>query len=127
MSVRLDDYPPGEEYPPRAKLRKDAYRPVPKIVPGTIGPDEMTGDVPAIYAEALLRDVNAALASSDAEKLAECFSTEQAFWRDILALTSHLRFFIQPNFVAAALLRLRSLRGIEGFRRPALCLQLATT
>lgn len=79
MSVRLDDFPPGEEYPPRADLRKDVYSPLPKIVPSTIDPAAIMGDVPAIYARALLRDGNAALASSDAEKLAECFYLEHAF------------------------------------------------
>lgn len=114
MSTRLDDFPPGEEYPPRADLRKDVYRPLPKIAPGTVDPAALTGDVPANYAQALLSDVNAALASSDAEKLADCFYPEQAFWRDIVALTSHLRSFAKPNVVAAALLGLKPLRGIEG-------------
>lgn len=108
--ARLDNFPPGEEYPPRADLRKDVYRRLLKIDPGTIDPAAMTGDVPAIYAQTVLRAVNAALASSDAEKLAECFYPEQAFWRDIVALTSHLRSFTKPNVVAAALLQLKSLR-----------------
>lgn len=105
---------PGMEYPPKADLRKDVYRPLPKVAPGTIDPAAMTGDSPATHAQAALAAFNTALASNDAEKLADCFYPEQAFWRDIVALTSHLRTLMQPNVIAAALLRLKSLRGVEG-------------
>lgn len=114
MPTVLEDVPPGVEYPPRADLRKDIYRPLPKIVPGTIDPAAMTSGMSAAYAKAALDALNAALASGDAARLAGCFYPEQAFWRDIVALTSHLRTFIQPRVVAAALLKLKSLREIEG-------------
>lgn len=114
MSIGPEAFPPGAEYPPRADLRKDVYRPLPKIAPGTVDPAGMTGDVPLTQTQEVLDVLNAALASNDAEKVAGCFFPEQAFWRDIVALTSHLRTFIQPGVVAAALLQLKGLRGIEG-------------
>lgn len=53
----------------------------------------MVGGVSNTEAQAVLYAMNAALASNDAEKLADCFYPEQALWRDIVALTSHLRTF----------------------------------
>ncbi|ROV95041.1 hypothetical protein VPNG_09489 [Cytospora leucostoma] len=114
MPIDGEAFPPGVEYPPRSDLRKDVYRPLPKIAPETVDPVAMTGDVTKTQGQALLDTLNAALASNDAEKVADCFYPEQAFWRDIVALTSHLRTFAMPKVIAAALLRLKSLRGIEG-------------
>lgn len=74
----------------------------------------MTGDAPTTQARAVLDSFNEALTSNDVEKLASCFYTEQAFWRDIVALTSHLRTFTTPRVVAAALLQMVSLRGLVG-------------
>lgn len=114
MSVDTKAFPPGAEYPPRADLRKDVYRPLPKIAPGIVDPAAMAGDASTNHAQAVLDALNAALASNDANKVADCFYPEQAFWRDIVAFTSHLRTFIQPDVVANALLQMKSLRGIEG-------------
>jgi hypothetical protein len=114
MSVDPEAFPPGTEYPPRADLRKDIYKLLPKIVPGTIDPAAMMGDLPATHTQAVLDTLNAALSSNDADKLSGCFFPEQAFWRDIVALTSSLRTFIQPDVVAAALLQMKSLQGMDG-------------
>lgn len=114
MSTRLDQFPPGVEYPPKADLRRDLYRPLPKIPPGTVDPAEMAGDVPLAQAQAVVDALNAALSSNDADELADCFYPDQAFWRDIVALTSHLRTLIQSTAIADALLHLNSLRVIEG-------------
>ncbi|KAI0010778.1 hypothetical protein F4779DRAFT_576077 [Xylariaceae sp. FL0662B] len=104
---------PGE-YPPKADLRKDVYRPLPKIAPGTVDPSTMVGDTPTTEAKSAVDAFNAALLRNDAEKLASCFYSEQAFWRDIVALTSHLRTFSMPSIIAAALLRMNKLRGVAG-------------
>jgi hypothetical protein len=102
----------GAEYPLKADLRKDVSKPLPKVVPGTVDPASMTGDVPTIHAKAVLDTFNVALASNDAEKLASCFYAEQAYWRDIVAFTSHLRTLQKPQVVAAALLQTIALRGL---------------
>ncbi|KAL9114866.1 MAG: hypothetical protein Q9227_001109 [Pyrenula ochraceoflavens] len=100
------------EYPRKADLRKDVSRPLPNIPPGTIDPASMTGGAPNIQAKAALDAFNAALASKNVEELANCFYTEQSYWRDIVALTSHLRTFTTPRVVAAALLKMIALRNI---------------
>lgn len=114
MSTHLDQLPPGIEYPPKADLRRDVYRPLPKIPPGTVNPANVAGDVPLARAQAVVNALNAALSSNNADDLADCFYPDQAFWRDIVALTSHLRTLIQPKAIAGALLQLNSLRVIEG-------------
>jgi hypothetical protein len=57
---------------------------------------------------------NTALATDDAEALEDCFFTKQAFWKDQLALTWHLRTFISPAKVASALLETKKQRDITG-------------
>ncbi|KAF2823555.1 FAD/NAD(P)-binding domain-containing protein [Ophiobolus disseminans] len=102
------------EYPPKADLRKDVSKPLPKVAPGTIDPASMAGDAPIAEAKTVLRSFNEALASNDAAALANCLYDEQAYWRDFGALTSHLRTFKAPRVVAAALLDTIALRGLEG-------------
>ncbi|KAI1774513.1 hypothetical protein F4818DRAFT_418120 [Hypoxylon cercidicola] len=114
MSPAIEATPPGTEWPPKADLRKDVYRPLPKIAPGTVDPSTLTGDIPTTQAKAVVYAFNKALLSNDVEKLASCFYTEQAFWRDIVALTSHLRTFSMSNTIAAALLHTKDLRGVSG-------------
>ncbi len=104
----------NKEYPPKADLLNDVRKPLPKVAPGTLDPASMTGDASTIQAKAVLDDFNAALASNDAEKLANCFYEEQAFWRDTAALTSHVRTITQPQIIAVALLHLVGLRGLAG-------------
>lgn len=63
-------------------------------------------------AEAVLHAVNAALAADDAAALTACFFPDQAYWRDQLALTYHLRTFATPSVVAASLLDTSKRRGV---------------
>ncbi|KAF2871931.1 hypothetical protein BDV95DRAFT_606500 [Massariosphaeria phaeospora] len=114
MSQATEPASLSDEYPRKADLRNEVSRPLPKVTPGTIDPATMTGDAPITQARAVLDALNSAIASNDAEKLAECFYAEQAYWRDIVALTSHLRTLTMPGVIAAALLHLISLRGLEG-------------
>lgn len=114
MSVVPEAFPPGMEFPPRADLRRDVYKALPKIAPGTVDPAAMSGDTPLTHTREVLGALNAALASRNIQRLASCFFPEQAFWRDIIAFTSHLRTFIQPDVVAAALLQTKVARRIEG-------------
>ncbi|KAI9712011.1 MAG: hypothetical protein M1820_001719 [Bogoriella megaspora] len=103
----------GAEYPRKANLREDVSRPLPKVVPGTVDPASMSGGAATVQVRAVLEEFNAALATNDVEKLAGCFYIEQAFWRDMVALTSHLRTFTTSRVVAAALLQTTVLRNLS--------------
>lgn len=88
-------------------------RPVPSLPPGLVDPASMAGEQATIKANAILDRFNAALANRDAESLANCFYASQAYWKDILALTCHLRTFSGPGVIAAALLQTNKSRQIE--------------
>ncbi|KAL1840235.1 hypothetical protein VTJ49DRAFT_666 [Mycothermus thermophilus] len=103
------------EHPPAADLRAElAKNPLPIIPPGTVDADALTGEVRTKIAKDVLTGFNAALAAADSTSLARCFYPAQAYWKDALALTWHLRTFSGAAAVAAALLRMYALRGIEG-------------
>ncbi|KAI0423091.1 hypothetical protein F5X98DRAFT_382412 [Xylaria grammica] len=112
-STNYEAFPPGVEYPPKVDLRKDVHKALPTIAPGTVDPASMAGEIPAIQAKVVLDALNAALASHDTKKLAGLLFEEQAFWKDIAALTNHLRTFTTPGVIAAALLQMRAARQIE--------------
>jgi hypothetical protein len=61
-----------------------------------------------------VNEFNEFLAADDAAGLASCFFSEQAWWKDILALTYHLRTFATPGVIVAALLETKELRGVSG-------------
>lgn len=77
-----------------------------------IDPASMAGDTATIEARAVLGQLNTALTNGDAEALTICFYTEQAFWKDQLALTYHLRTFSSPGVIAASLLETAKLRDL---------------
>ncbi|KAK0726917.1 hypothetical protein B0T26DRAFT_747310 [Lasiosphaeria miniovina] len=116
----VSQIPPAHEgdYPPRGDLRKMmAAQPLPVVAAGTVDPASMAGDAPSQRATAVLSAFNAAVAAGDAAALASCFLAEQAYWRDQLALTYHLRSFTTPAVIAASLLETEALRGVpEGFK-----------
>ncbi|TVY75931.1 putative indole-3-pyruvate monooxygenase [Lachnellula suecica] len=74
----------------------------------------MAGDAATKAALAVVNEFNAFLAADDAAGLASCFFADQAWWKDQLALTYHLRTFATPNVIAAALLETKQLRGLSG-------------
>lgn len=61
----------------------------------------------------VLENFNAALAADDTDGLQDCFFAEQAYWKDTLALTYHLRTFLSPGIIATNLLQTKKLRNIE--------------
>lgn len=89
-------------------------QPLPVITPGTVDVDAMAGDEPIKQATAVLSAFNAALAADNAAALEECFFPSQAYWKDQLALTHHMRIFYTPSAIAASFLDTKSLRGISG-------------
>lgn len=92
-------------------------QPLPTLPPGLIDPASMAGDGATKQANDVLIRFNAALAADDAATLESCFYSSQAYWKDQLALTYHLRTFETPNVVAASLLETKiSERNYEGGR-----------
>ncbi|KAI0540379.1 hypothetical protein GGR58DRAFT_461129 [Xylaria digitata] len=113
-SADYGEFPVGVEYPPKVDLRKDVHKTLPTITPGTIDPASMADGKPAVQTQVVLDALNEALASDDTKKLASLFYAEQAFWKDIAALTNHLRTFTTPGVIAAALVQLKAARQVEG-------------
>ncbi len=74
----------------------------------------MSSEEATKQALAVLDAFNVALDTGNAETVASCFFTEQAFWRDMLALTYHLRTFATSGVVSRALLETKMLRGLSG-------------
>ncbi|KAL3481108.1 monooxygenase [Aspergillus californicus] len=105
---------PQGEYPPRADLRKMMdQKPVPTLTPGLIDPSSMAGDEATNQARAVLRNLNTALATDNANTLEDCFYADQAYWKDQLALTWHLRTFSGPSTITASLLETVKLRNVS--------------
>ncbi|KAI1134738.1 FAD/NAD(P)-binding domain-containing protein [Hypoxylon sp. FL0543] len=111
-SVKISSF--HEEYPPKADLRKELCRPLPAIAPGTVDLDAMSEGEASNHALAVLDSFNAAVETGDARKLETCFFADQAFWRDMLALTYHLRTFTSPSVISSAFMKTKSLRGLKG-------------
>lgn len=104
-----------DEFPPRVDLLKlMAQDPLPLLAHGMIDPGSMAGDEPIKQAQVVLDNLNSALARNDAEALKDCFWKDQAYWKDQLALTYHLRTFKTPDIIAASLLVTNKLRAIRG-------------
>ena len=104
----------NNEHPPRGDLRKMMdQQPLPTLAPGLIDPASMTVDEATNKAFAVLDIFNTALTAGDAETLENCFYADQAYWKDQLSLTYHLRTFSTPGIIAAGLLETAKLRGIS--------------
>jgi hypothetical protein len=76
--------------------------------------DSMSSLEATSAARTALEQFNIALNANSTEQLEECFFPEQAFWKDQLALTWHLRTFISPAQIAKDLLETKNLRNITG-------------
>lgn len=115
LSTICNDYP---EYPPKADLRKlMSQHPLPVIAPGTVDGGFMSGDEATKQTLAVIKTYNAALTADDAEMLESCFFAGQAFWKDQLALTYHMRTFATSGVIAASLLETKTLKGTtEAFK-----------
>jgi hypothetical protein len=105
--------PPAKEHPPLADLREMMlHQPLPAIYPETIKKASLTREEPTQQARTVLGRLSAALARDDARALADCFFPEQAYWKESLAMTYHLRTFTTPGVIAANLLKTKELRGL---------------
>ncbi|KAK6007430.1 hypothetical protein QM012_004244 [Aureobasidium pullulans] len=74
----------------------------------------MSGSEATSVARTALERFNAALNVDSTDELEKCFFPEQAFWKDQLALTWHLRTFISPARIAKNLLETKKLRELAG-------------
>ncbi|KAI9010547.1 hypothetical protein DFJ74DRAFT_684858 [Hyaloraphidium curvatum] len=101
------------EYPPRADLRKDIYKPFPAVEDAPAG--LVSGEEAMRIASELLATVDAAIAAGEEAKLASCFLKEQSFWKDNVALTAHFRTFYQEA-APRNLLKMAGERGAKGFQ-----------
>ncbi|KAH8887797.1 FAD/NAD(P)-binding domain-containing protein [Thozetella sp. PMI_491] len=100
------------EYPPRADLRRDVYKPIPNIPPDAIGAGGVDSATASNHALATVKHLSEALKGAAAENFSDAFFAEQAFWRDLLALTYHFRTFSNGAGIAAPFLELAKLRGV---------------
>lgn len=100
------------EYPAAGDLRQMiAQKPIPQLAEDILK-HEPTGPGYAIdQARLVVSQLATSLTSGDAETLANCFFTTQAYWKDNLALTSHLRTFESSKVVAKSLVQTSTLRG----------------
>ncbi|CBF89179.1 uncharacterized protein ANIA_00586 [Aspergillus nidulans FGSC A4] len=87
--------------------------PLPFLTHSPIDPGSIDGEKATAYARGVLNRLNAALAASDTEALENCFYSDQASWKDQLALTWHLRTFRCHNTIAASFLDTARLRGLS--------------
>lgn len=106
-----------DEYPPRASLEKDVYRPFPTL-PGKLPPPEEI-DAPALVVQSL-RSLTNALGADQVEGIKSCFLTNQSYWRDLLSFTYHIRTFNDADVIASALATLAKQRELVGEFEPIL-------
>lgn len=92
-------------------LAKDVYRPFPTI-PANLPPSSDL-DASALITKAL-HSLSDALTSKDLQQIKSCFHPTQAYWRDLLAFTWHLRTFNDAPSIAPALLHLTEQRAWSG-------------
>ncbi|OKP13368.1 hypothetical protein PENSUB_970 [Penicillium subrubescens] len=114
MAIGNDASPSKDGYPPRGDLREMMdQNSLPMLAPGLIDPASMTGDAATKQAQLVLSTFNSAAAANNYELLASCFFEGQAYWKDQLALTYHLRTFKSAGVIAASLLETKALRNIK--------------
>lgn len=103
-----------DEHPSRADLRTMlAQSPLPSLSASMISRASLDGNEPTEQAKTLLEKFNAALAANDSSAIEACFYPDQAYWRDQLALTYHLRTFSGPAVVASSFLETKNLRELK--------------
>ena len=104
---------PRIQQPPKGDLRglmKQYDLPVVTRASATFGPT--TRYEATKQASAVISNLDEAIFLDDAEALEDCFFAEQAFWKDQLAFTWHLRTFISPKNITHALLETQQQRDL---------------
>ncbi|KAF4431021.1 flavo involved in K+ transport [Fusarium acutatum] len=102
----------AEPYPPAASLLQlFDERPIPVLPPNIIRKISFEGSDPSDQATAVVKTFNDALREKDIQALQDCFFAGQAYWKDALAFTCHLRTFYTPSVITANLLETNKMRG----------------
>ncbi|KAM0438630.1 hypothetical protein ACHAPT_001383 [Fusarium lateritium] len=113
MAAAINSISLQDEHPPPANLRQMMVeQPVPVLDQDTVDLISLPGESAAEQALTVLDAFNAALVAEDADALQRLFLAEQAYWKDILALTYHLRTFFTPGVIVANFLQTKKLRGV---------------
>lgn len=97
------------DFPPKADLLTEIYQPLPNLT-AVIDWDAL--DV-AATAEGVVTGFSTVLESTDKNALGNVFLAHQAYWRDTLAVTSHMRTFKDREVIAAILIELKNKRLIH--------------
>ncbi|RSL47015.1 hypothetical protein CEP51_015836 [Fusarium floridanum] len=113
MATAINSISRQGEHPPAASLRQMMdQQPVPVLDQETVALVSLPGESATERALAVLDAFKAAVAAEDANTLQSLFLAEQAYWKDILALTCHLRTFFTPEVIVANFLYTKNLRGV---------------
>ncbi|KAH9203185.1 hypothetical protein DL95DRAFT_350116 [Leptodontidium sp. 2 PMI_412] len=96
------------EFPHKVDLVEDLYRPFPIISRLPTDASDKASDL----IENILVKLGCAMEKCDVSELSSLFFTDQAYWRDTLALTYHLRTFKNRDAIASALLELGPKREV---------------
>ncbi|KAF5987671.1 K+ transport flavoprotein [Fusarium coicis] len=102
----------SDPYPRAASLLQlFDERPIPVLPPNIVGKISSQGIDPSGQATAIVKALHDALKENDTQALQDCFFADQAYWKDALAFTYHLRTFQSPSVIAANLLETSKMRG----------------
>jgi hypothetical protein len=86
-------------------------RPLPCIAPGITS--ALTDNEMFKAANVAVDTFNSAVFKRDLKELARCFYADQSYWRDMVALTSHIRTFRSPSVIAESFLETKAMRDCE--------------
>ncbi|KLP12058.1 hypothetical protein CEK26_009144 [Fusarium fujikuroi] len=103
-----------EPYPPAASLLQlFDERPIPVLPPKIVGKISFEDVDPSDQATVVVKAFHDALRENDVQALQDCFFADQAYWKDALAFTHHLRTFYTPSVIVANLLETNKMRGFS--------------
>ncbi|KAJ4005727.1 hypothetical protein NW752_011055 [Fusarium irregulare] len=87
--------------------------PLPILSPDTVNLISFSESAELEQASVAIDALNSALVANDVDALQACFFEEQAYWKDTLALTWHLRTFTQHLRIAKSLLETKQARRCD--------------
>lgn len=88
-----------------------AHKPIPQLAEGILRAEPAETQHAIVKARNVVGKLGTSCASCDEEALANCFFSTQAYWKDNLALTYHLRTFEGNKVVVSGLVQTSLLRG----------------